>query len=144
MWHGLPLLLPELYQGTHPSLPYVMPSLLLWQKVQSQGCWWGEGAVHGLEHQGSGNRPLTTRPRKAGRRWGIGPRVSHSSKPQADVSLSHLIFHARHRFKDKIIKHFKMATTECKLFPSEVLCDCTGEIFMLPALHSNKVMETIF
>lgn len=28
---GLPLLLPGLYQGTHPNLPYVMPRLSLWQ-----------------------------------------------------------------------------------------------------------------
>lgn len=66
----------------------------------------GTGAPGGRE------QAAKSPPREQGKQWEVGPYVNQGSKPPAYSALSHLISHTKHRFKDKRIGNFKMATTE--------------------------------
>lgn len=58
---------------------------------------------------GTGGRWVRTHPRKAGRWWEAGPYVSRSPKIP---HMLHLTLLTEHKFKDRIIKHFKIAPAE--------------------------------
>ena len=66
--------------------------------------------------------------RPSGRQWGTGPWVKLRTQTQAYESFSHLTSHLEYKFKDKIIKNFKMVTTDLKLFLPGVLYTSTGDI----------------
>ena len=60
------------------------------------------------------------------------------TQTQAYESFSHLTSHLEHRFKDKIVKNFKIVTTDLKLFPPGIMYNSTGDIGLPWWLSGNE------